>query len=408
MEENMRPLGSILIAICISLLPHAARSEGPPLKIGILEDQSGPYADVSGQGSVTAAQMAAADFGPVLGRKVEILSADHMNKADVGVAIAKRWIDVDGVEMITGLGNTAVALAARGVISSSGKVDIVTGSGSSDLTGKACTSTSFHWVYDSFALAKTIGSATVRSGADTFFMIAADYAFGTAMSRDGSRFAEAAGGKSLGGIRVPLNTSDYSSFIIQAQGSRAKAVMLAIAGQDLINFIKQAHEFHVNENGQKLASFVTFVNDIHALGLDVAQGLLLSEAFYWDLNDSTRAFASRFHAARKKMPNSMQAGVYGAVKHYLTAVQAAGTTDGKQVAAKMRELPVNDFMTTNGKIREDGRVLRDFYLFQVKSSAESRGDWDVMKPIQKLTGEEAFRPLSESECPLIKATPAKN
>ena len=404
----MRTLVSMFVAVSMAVLPHAAWSQEPPLRIGILEDQSGPYADVSGQGSVAAAQMAVADFGPVLGRKVEILTADHMNKADAGVAIAKRWIDVDGVEMITGLGNTAVALAVRGVTSSSGKVDIVTGSGSSDFTGKACTPTSFHWVYDSFGLAKTIGTATIRSGADSFFMIAADYAFGTAMSRDGSRFAEAAGGKSMGRIRVPLNTSDYSSFIIQAQGSGAKAIMLAIAGQDLINFIKQAHEFHVNENGQKLASFVTFINDIHALGLDVVQGLLSSEAFYWDLNDDTRAFGKRFLAVRKKMPNSMQAGVYSAVKHYLTAVQAAGTTDGKAVAAKMRELPVNDFMTTNGKVREDGRMLRELYLFQAKTPAESKGEWDVMKPIQKLSGEEAFRPLSESECPLIKAAQAKN
>ena len=404
----MRPLGTFLLACGLSLLSTVAWSEEPPLKIGVLEDMSGPYADVSGQGSVIAARMAVEDFGPVLGRKVEIISADHLNKADTGVAIAKRWIDVDGVEMITGLGNTAVALAVRGVTASTGKVDIVTGSGSSDLTGKACSATGFHWVYDSFALAKTVGTATIRSGADTYFMVAADYAFGTAMSRDAARFAEAAGGKALGSVRVPLNTPDFSSFILQAQASKAKTVMLAIAGTDLINFIKQAHEFQLNEAGQKLASFVTFVNDIHAIGLDSVQGLLSSEAFYWDLNDDTRAFSKRFFAIAKKMPNSMQAGVYSGVKHYLTAVRTAGTTDGKKVAAKMRELPVNDFMTANGKIRADGRMLRDLYLFETKSPKESKGEWDLLKPVEKLSGEEAFRPLSESECPLVKGVQAKN
>lgn len=404
----MRPFGTFLFACGLSLLSSVAWSEEPPLKIGVLEDMSGPYADVSGQGSVIAARMAVEDFGPVLGRKVEVISADHLNKADIGVAIAKRWIDVDGVEMITGLGNTAVALAVRGLTASTGKIDIVTGSGSSDLTGKACSATGFHWVYDSFGLAKTVGTATIRSGADTYFMIAADYAFGTAMSRDATRFAAAAGGNSLGSVRVPLNTPDFSSFILQAQASKAKTVMLAIAGTDLINFIKQAHEFQLNESGQKLASFVTFVNDIHALGLDTVQGLLSSEAFYWDLNDETRAFTKRFFAIARKMPNSMQAGVYSGVRHYLTAVRAAGTTDGKKVAAKMRELPVNDFVTTNGKIREDGRMLRDLYLFEAKPPKDSTGEWDLLKPIQRLSGEEAFRPLSESECPLIAGMQAKN
>jgi branched-chain amino acid transport system substrate-binding protein len=388
------------------LATHTLAAE-PPLRIGVLEDMSGPLADVSGAGSVVAARLAAKDFGPVLGRKVEIVSADHQNKPDIGAQIAKRWIELDNVEMVTGLGNTATGLAVRNVLSSNGKIDIVTSGGSSDFTGKACTPTSFHWVYDSYSLAKTIGLATVRSGADTFFVVAADYSFGTAMSRDGTFFAKAAGGKSLGEVRVPLNTPDLSSFILQAQASRAKAVMLAIAGTDLNNFIKQAAEFNVAEGGQKLAAFVAFVTDIHSLGLPTTKGMLLAEAFYWDLNDDTRAFSRRYYDVVHQMPNSMQAGAYSAVKHYLTAVQAAGTTDSAMVAAKMRELPVNDFMTVNGHIREDGRLLRDFYLFEAKAPTESNGEWDLMKPVQKLSGEEAFRPLSESECPLIKTAQAK-
>ncbi|MBN8963438.1 MAG: ABC transporter substrate-binding protein [Rhizobiales bacterium] len=407
----MRPFAVVALVCGLSLsglsLPGPARADGPPLKIGVLEDMAGPYADLSGKGSVIAAQMAVEDFGPVLGRKVELVTGDHMNKADIGVGLAKRWIDVDNVEMITGLSNSAVALAVRNVASASGKIDIVNGAGSSDLSGKACTPTSFHWVYDSYGLAKTISVATVRAGGDSFYMVLVDYAFSTAMSRDGTRFAEAAGGKSVGSVRVPLNTADYSSFILQAQSSKAKAFILALAGADFINFVKQAREFGLDSGGQKIASYIAYSNDIHALGLKVAQGLLLSESFYWDLNDKTRAFSNRFYAVAKKMPNSMQAGVYGSVTHYLKAVKAAGTTDAKIVAAKMREIPVNDFMTDNGKIRVDGRLPRPMYLFQAKTPAESKGEWDIMKPVQTLSADEATRPLSESECPLVKAADAK-
>lgn len=404
----MRRAFKLMTVLAMQILPLQVVAAEPPLRIGVLEDMSGPYADVSGPGSVLAAKLAAEDFGPVLGRKVEIVSADHQNKADIGVSIAKRWLDLDGVEMITGLGNSAVALAVRNTYSSKGKIDIATAPGSSDLTGKACTPTSFHWVYDSYALAKTIGAETVRSGGNPYFMVVADYAFGTAMSRDATRFASEVGGKSLGEVRVPLNTPDLSSFILQAQTSRAKAIMLAIAGSDLNNFIKQAAEFRLFESGQKLASFISYVNDVHGLGLKVTQGLLLAEAFYWDLNDDTRAFSKRFHGQLGKMPNSMQAGVYSAVKHYLTAVQAARTTASAEVVAKMREIPINDFMTKNGRAREDGRVLRDFYLFEAKAPSESKGEWDLLKLLRTLPGDEAFRPLSESECPLIKAGQAKN
>ncbi|HMN70467.1 MAG TPA: ABC transporter substrate-binding protein [Rhodoblastus sp.] len=400
----MRLASTILIALGACLFGTGANAqEPPPLRIGVLEDMSGGYADATGRGSVVAAELAAADFGPVLGRKVEIVSADTHSKPDLAVSIAKRWIDVDGVEMITGTGSSAVGMALRSVLPPRGKIDIVTSGGSSDLTGKACSPTSFHWVFDTYALAKTIGAASVKSGADTFYTVATDNAFGSAMSRDGARFALEAGGKSLGEVRTPINSADYSSFILQAQASRAKAILLALAGQDLVTFIKQAEEFGVTERGQTLASFVTYVTDVHALGLKPTQGLLLAEAFYWDMNDDTRAFARRFYAQQKRMPNSVQAGAYSAVKHYLTAVRAAGVVDGKAVADKMREIPVNDFMTRNGVVRADGRLLRDFYLFQVKKPSDSKDEWDLLKPVQKLSGEEAFRPLSESECSFVKS-----
>ncbi|MFT3799799.1 MAG: ABC transporter substrate-binding protein [Burkholderiaceae bacterium] len=398
----MRSLVNLFAVLGMALLPQVGNADEPPLRIGVLEDMSGGYADVTGMGSVVGAQLAAEDFGKVLGRKVEIVYADTLSKPDTAVSIVKRWIDLEGVEMVTGTGSSAVGLAIRNVLKERGKIDIVSSGGSSDLTGKACSPTSFHWVFDTYALAKTIGVATVKSGADTFYTVATDNAFGSAMTRDSTQFATAAGGKSLGGLRVPINTADYSSFVLQAQASRAKAILLALAGQDIVNFVKQANEFGVVSGGQKLATFVTYVNDVRTLGLPIAQDLLMAEAFYWDQNDETRAFSARFKARQQRVPNSIQAGAYSAVKHYLTAVKAAGTTDGKTVAAKMRELPVNDFMTTNGKVREDGRLLRDFYLFQVKSPAESKGEWDLLKTVQKLSGEEAFRPLAESECPLVK------
>jgi branched-chain amino acid transport system substrate-binding protein len=397
-----RLLGSVLAACTLGLCSGAAWSEEPSIKIGIMEDMSGPYADIGGRGSVVSAQLAAEDFGPVLGRKVEILSADHQNKPDLGVTIAKRWFDVDGLNMITGLSHSGVALGVRTAAVSSGVIDIVVGGGNSDLSGKACSPSSFQWLYDNYGLAKTVGTATIRSGADTFYQVLVDYSFAVPMARDARHFAELAGGKDLGSVRVPLNTADYSSFILQAQASKAKAVLIALAGADFVNFIKQAHEFGMFDGNRKIASFITFASDIHALGLDTAQGLLSSEAFYWDLDDKTRAFSKRFFERMKTMPSSVPAGVYSSVYHYLAAVKAAGTTDEKAVLAKMRELPVNDFMTDNGHIREDGRLPRPMYLFQAKTPKESTGEWDLLKPIQKLSAEEATRPLSESECPLVK------
>jgi len=394
-----------MISLCLAGMlgiAGAAAQDTKPVKIGVLEDMSGVYADITGPGSVAAAELAIADFGPtVLGRKIELLSADHQNKADVGAGVARRWIDVENIDLITGIGNSSVALAVRNLTREAKKVDIVTSAGVNDLTGKACSPTGFHWVYNTYSLSKTVASASVRAGGDTLYFVAADYAFGAALARDGARFAEEAGGKVLGTVRAPLNSADFSSFILQAQSSKAKNITLALAGNDLVNFVRQASEFNVVQQGQSLSAMIMFVNDIHAIGLKVAQGLYLAETFYWDMNDDTRAFAKRFFEKRKAMPNGMQAGVYSAVKHYLTAVKAAGTTDSAAVAAKIRELPVNDFFSENVKVREDGRAMRNMHLFQVKKPDASKSDWDLLTRVDTLKDGAAFEPLSEGGCPLV-------
>ncbi len=396
-----------LLLSCCALwlgITSSIAQDAKPLKIGVLEDMSGVYADITGPGAVTAAELAIADFGPtVIGRRIELVSADHQNKADVGSSVARRWLDVDGVEMIAGLGNSSVALAVRNLTREQKKIDIVTSAGLNDLTGKACSPTGFHWVYNTYALAKTVSSASVKAGGETLFFIAADYAFGIALARDGARFAEEAGGKVLGTIRAPLNSADFSSFILQAQASKAKNIGMAMAGQDVVNFIKQASEFNVVNQGQGLLAMILFVNDIYAIGAKTAQGLYFAETFYWDTDEDTRAFARRFFEKRKAMPNRMQAGVDSAVKHYLNAVKLAGTAESEAVAAKMRETPVNDFFSKNVLVRQDGRVMRDVHLFRVKKPEESKAPWDLMGFIRTQPGAEAFQPLAGSECPLLAA-----
>ena len=400
----MRSVLSLCIAALLGIAPAAAQ-ESKPLRIGVLEDMSGVYADITGQGAVVAAELAIADFGPtVLNRKIELVSADHQNKADVGGGIARRWLDVDDVEMITGIGNSSVALAVRNLTREKKKIDIVTSAGLNDLTGKACSPTGFHWVYNTYALAKTVTSASVKAGGDTLFFVAADYAFGNSLAKDGARFAEEAGGKVIGTIRAPLNSPDFSSFLLQAQASKAKNIGMAMAGQDVVNFIKQAAEFRIVEQGQGLLAMIMFINDIYAIGPKTTQGLYFAETFYWDADDETRAFAKRFYERRKAMPNGMQAGVYSAVKHYLNAVKAADSTDGMTVAAKMRATPVNDFFSKNFRIREDGRVLRDVHLFLVKKPEDSKALWDLMTLVKTVKGEDAFQPLADSECPLVASS----
>jgi branched-chain amino acid transport system substrate-binding protein len=402
---TVRYAGAVAAALSLAAVGAVAIAQAQtpaPLKIGVMEGFSGVYGDLT-LGGVEAAQMAVDDFGgKVLGRPIEIVSADHQTKPDVGAAIARKWYDVDGVKMITGLGTSSVALAVRKISQEKGMIDIVTGAASADLTGPACSETGAHWVYDTYALAKVTGSAIVKGGGDSWFFLTADYAFGHALERDVTAIVTASGGKVLGGIRHPLSTQDFSSFLLQAQASKAKIIGLANAGQDTINAIKQAGEFGIVKGGQRLAGLLVFSTDVVALTLPVAQGLVLTEAFYWDMNDETRAWTKRFRAKRDKIPSMLTAGSYSSTLHYLKAVQAAGTDDAKAVMAKMREIPINDVMTKNGKLREDGRVERDMYLFQVKSPAESKSKDDIYKLLATVPGNEAYRPLKDGKCPFIK------
>jgi len=405
--NNVARLGGILAAAVgltaagVMAVAQAQQSPGP-LKIGVMDGFSGVYGDLTA-GEVEAMQLAIEDVGgKVLGRPVEILSADHQTKPDVGAAIARKWYDVDGVKMITGLGTSSVALAVRKVSQEKGLIDLNTGAASSDLTGPACSPTGAHWVYDTYSLAHVTGSAMVKAGGDSWYFLTADYAFGHALERDVSEVVKAAGGKVLGAVRHPLSTQDFSSFLLQAQASKAKVIGLANAGMDTVNAIKQAGEFGIVKGGQKLAGLLVFATDVQSLTLPVAQGLVLTEAFYWDLNDETRAWTKRYRAKKDKLPSMLTAGVYSATLHYLKAVQAAGTDDAKTVMAKMREMPINDVMTKNGKLREDGRVIRDMYLFQVKSPAESKGKDDIYKLIATVPGDQAYRPLKDGHCPYIK------
>ena len=387
-------------AIGLAAIAHAQTP--PPLKIGVMEGFSGVYGDLTA-GEVEAMQMAIEDVGgKVLGRPVEILSADHQTKPDVGASIARRWYDVDGVKMITGLGTSSVALAVRKIAQEKGMIDINTGAASADLTGPACSETGAHWVYDTYALAHVTGEAMVKAGGDSWYFLTADYAFGHALERDVTDVVKTAGGKVLGAVKHPLSTQDFSSFLLQAQASKAKVIGLANAGQDTINSIKQAGEFGITKGGQKLAGLLVFATDVQSLTLPVAQGLVLTESFYWDLNDETRAWTKRYRAKKDRLPSMLTAGVYSSTLHYLKAVQAAGTDEPKAVMAKMREMPVNDVMTKNGKLREDGRLVRDMYLFEVKSPAESKGKDDIYKLIATVPGDQAYRPMKDGKCPFVK------
>ncbi len=395
------------IALLLTLaLPLAARADftGKTIKIGVLNDRSGLYADLAGQGSVIAAQMAVEDFGKIPGAKVEIVFADHQNKPDVGSNIARQWYDVDGVDMIVDVPTSSVALAVSQVTRDKNKVFIGSGPGTSDLTGKACSPNTVHWTYDTYALAHTTGKAEVEAGGKTWFFLTADYAFGAALERDTSEVVKANGGQVLGDVKHPLNTTDFYSFLLQAQASKAQVIGLANAGGDTINAIKAASEFGIVKGGQKLAGLLVFLTDIHALGLQTAQGLLLSESFYWDKNDQTRAWSKKF-AQRNggKMPTMVQAGVYAGVLHYLKAVKALKSdADGKAVVDEMKKLPTDDPLFGKGTIRVDGRKMHPMYLYEVKTPAESKGPWDYYKLIKEVPAEHAFRPLSQDDCSLVK------
>jgi len=388
------------VAACALLVAAPASAQG--VKIGILNDQSGVYADYGGKYSFEAAKMAIEDFGgEVLGQKVEIISADHQNKPDLATSIARRWYEVENVDMITELTTSSVALAVQELSKEKKKIDIVVGAATSRITGDACTPYGFHWAYDTRALAVGTGGALVKAGGDTWFFLTADYAFGYALEKDTSDIVKDNGGKVLGSVRVPLNSSDFSSFLLQAQSSKAKVIGLANAGLDTTNSIKQAAEFGIVKGGQKLAGLLMTLSEVHGLGLEAAQGLVLTEAFYWDQNDKTRAFAERFFKRTNRMPSMIHAGTYSATLQYLKAVKAAGTKDSDAVAKKLKELPVDDAFA-QGKVLENGRFVHDLYLFEVKKPSESKKPWDYYKQLAVVPGDKAFFTAKESGCPLTK------
>ncbi len=389
------------------LLTSAAFADDRIVKIGELDDQSSLYADQGGPGSVLSVNMAVEDSGlRDKGWTIDVISADHQNKPDIGVGIARQWFDVDKVDAIVGVQNSGVALAVAGVAKEKNGVLLVSGAASSDLTGKACTPNTVHWAYDTYALANGTGKAIVKQGGDTWFFLTADYAFGHALQRDTTAVVEANGGKAIGSANIPLNTPDFSSFLLQAQSSKAKVIGLANSGGDTMNSIKQAHEFGVTTGGQRLAALLTFISNVHALGLDVAQGLTFTATFYWDMNDGTRAFAKRFSERMKNhaMPTMIQAGDYASTLDYLKTLEVMGGNphDGARVIAKMKELPTDDPLFGKGVIRIDGRKIHPAYLFEVKKPSESKYPWDYYKLLATIPADEAFRPLAESVCPLVK------
>jgi branched-chain amino acid transport system substrate-binding protein len=373
------------------------------VKIGVINDQSSIYADLSGLGGVEAAKMAIEDFGgSVLGKPIELVSADHQNKADIATNIVTKWIDEDKVDVISDLPNSSAMLAVQDIARRKHRLVLVSTGGTSEFTGKACSPYGIHWTYDTYALAYGTGKYLVQEGGDSWFFLTADYAFGKALEQDTTRFVEAAGGKVLGSVKHPFPNQDFSSYLVQAHASGAQNIALANAGGDPINAIKQAAEFGIVRKGQRLAGLLLFISDVHSLGLEAAQGIVLTTGFYWDYDDATRAWSKRFFERRHAMPTMAQAGVYSSILHYLKAVQAAGTDEALAVAAKMRELPIEDFFAKNGRIREDNRMVHDMYLVQVKAPSESKYPWDYYKVLRVIPAEEAFRPLSESECPMVK------
>jgi branched-chain amino acid transport system substrate-binding protein len=388
-------------------LSGAAYADDKVVKIGALSDQASLYADIGGPGSTLAAQMAVEDSGLLKkGWTIDVVSGDHQNKPDIGAGIARKWFDEDKVDVIVDVPNSGVGLAVAAVVKEKNGVYLNSGAASSDLTGKACTPNTIHWAYDTYALANGTGKAVVKAGGDSWFFLTADYAFGHALQHDTTAVVEANGGKVLGSVNVPINSPDFSSFLLQAQSSKAKIIGLANAGGDTSNSIKQAHEFGITAGGQRLAALLLFITNVDALGLDVAQGLQFTSAFYWDMNDGTREFSKRFSARMKSHaePTMVQAGVYASLIHYFKALEALGGNphDGVKVVDKMKEMPTDDPLFGKGMIRVDGRTIHPMYLFEVKTPAESKYPWDYFKVVATIPADEAFRPLSQSECPFVK------
>jgi branched-chain amino acid transport system substrate-binding protein len=405
MNMFKRNLVGVAVAAALSLGTAQAQVTDGVIKIGVLSDMSSLYTDLAGAGSVAAAKLAVEDSGiEKRGYKVEIVSADHQNKPDIGSSIASKWYDAEKVDVIVDVPNSGVALAVNQITKDKNKVFLASGPASSDLTGKACSPNTVHWTYDTWMLANGTGSAVVKSGGDSWFFITADYAFGHALERDTEAVVLKSGGKVLGKVRVPINTQDFSSFLLQAQSSKAKIIGLANAGGDTTNSIKQAAEFGIVKGGQNLAGLLVFITDIHALGLPTAQGLIITNTFYWDMNDQTRAFSKRFEAVDKGIhPSMVHAGVYAEVLHYLKAVEALKSdADGAKVVAKMKEMPTDDPLFGKGTIRVDGRKIHPAYLVEVKKPSESKGPWDYYKIRATIPADQAFRPLADGGCPLVK------
>ena len=393
---------TLSLSLMIGSAAQAQQSDAP-LKIGVMTDFGSVYSDIGGAGNVEGAKMAIEEFGGTMfGKPIELITADPQMKADIAANIARKWYEAENVDMIIDLPTSATALAAMEMSKRYEKIMIITDAASSDITGKSCSPYTAHWTYDTYSNAHTVGSAVVKQGGDSWFFITADYLFGHSIERDVSEVVKAAGGKILGSARHPLNTSDFSSFLLQAQASKAKIIGLANAGGDTINAIKQAAEFGIVAGGQKLAGIVMFISDIHSLGLKMAQGLIITEAYYWDQNERTRAFGKKFFERMKRMPSMNQASTYSATLHYLKAVKAAGTRDTKAVLAKMREMPVRDAFTDNGYLREDGRMVHSMFLLEVKKPEESKYPWDYYKILAEVPGDQVFRPMKDGGCPLIK------
>jgi branched-chain amino acid transport system substrate-binding protein len=372
------------------------------LKLGVLTDETGSYADLAGKGSIVATEMAIADYGgKALGKPIEMVHADHQNKADIGAAIANRWLDQDGVDAILDVPTSSVVLAVQEITTRKKKMHLNSTGATSLLTGEKCSSTTVHWTYDTFAVANSTARAIAAQGGDSWYFIMADYAFGQSLVRDATVALNAVGGKILGQVKHPFPNEDFASFLLQAQASPAKVIGLANAGSDLANTIKQAKEFGITET-KSLAALLMFISDVHALGLEKAQGLMLTTGFYWDMDDQTRAWSKRFaERMNGRMPTMAQAGMYSAVMHYLKAVDAVGSEDAEKVVAKMRELPIKDFFARNAKLRPDGRMIHDMYLVQVKKPSESKGPWDYYKILRTIPGDEAFRPMKDGGCKLV-------
>ena len=398
----VRNSASAILASSLIAAAAQAQISNNEIRIGYLADMSGTYRDLSGPGGLEALKMAVEDFGGTVdGKKIVLFNADDLNKPDVGANTVRQWIDERNVDMVTGLVASSVVLAASKVVEQGGKLALISGAAASSLTNEHCSPNHIHWTYDTFALANGTANAVLKDGGKSWYILTADYAFGHSMETDIKKVVQAEGGSVVGAVRHPFPSSDFSSYILQAQGSGADVVALANAGADTVNSLKTASEFGVTQSGQRLAGMVVFLNDIHAMGLEVTQGLMLTTGWYWDMNEETRAWAERYQKRVGSKPTMVHAGIYSATTHYLNAVKQTGSDDTATVRAQMAKTPVNDMFAKDGRIREDGRMVHDMYLVKVKTPAESKGEWDLYQMVRTIPGNEAFRPLAESQCKLV-------